>query len=321
MINKIHKNYIRKYVLENSNLNLKIMKTISLILSLFIVFSCKGNENNTTDSLIVNNKEENKLKRYEVKSGIIKYTTTTSGKVMGSVIKGSGTESVHFKDWGAIELIEEQSSQTTTTKIFGKTSTQTTNTHTISKLDNGESYHVDFDKKQIYLRRDMAMDITKVLHPKADAGDVGKNMLEGIGGKKIGNENYLGYDCEVWDVKAGKQWMYKGVVLKIEMTVLGLTTIKKATSAKFSISVSDNNFKLPDFPVQKEEGFLDNTAFENDMEDVNDNMDKISSMSFEEWKKMALTDKDDDEIQNMSEEELRQTYDMIQKMIKMRGAN
>jgi len=295
------------------------MKKLSIILSLLIaITSCKGNEKNTVDSLAFINKQENKLKRYEVKSGIIQYNTSTSGNVLGSVIKGSGTESVYFKDWGAIELIEEQSSQTTTAKIFGKTSTQTTNTHTISKLDNGESYYVDFDKKQIYLRRDMAMDITKVLHPKADAGDVGKNMLEGIGGKKIGNENYLGYDCEVWDVKAGKQWMYKGVVLKIEMTALGLTTIKEATSAKFNISVSDKNFKLPNFPVQKEEGFLNNTAFENDMEDMNANMDKISKMSFEEWKKMALTDKDDDEIQNMSEEELRQTYDMIQKMVKMK---
>jgi len=295
------------------------MKKVSIILSLFIVFSCKGNENNTTDSLTVTNKEQDKLKRYEVKSGIIHYTTTTSGKVIGSVIKGSGTENIYFKDWGAIELIEEQSSQTTTTKIFGKTSTQTTNTHTISKLDNGESYYVDFDKKQIYLRRDMAMDLTKAFHPNADAGDVGKNMLEGMGGEKIGNENYLGYDCEVWDIKAGKQWMYKGVVLKIEITVLGITTIKEATSAKFSMSVADNNFKLPDFPMQKEEGYIDNTEFETNIEDMDNNMDKISKMSFDEWKKLAL--EDDDEMQNMSEEELRQTYDMIQKMVKMRQAS
>jgi len=294
------------------------MKKLSILLSLFIVFSCKGNENNTADSLGTANKQENKLKRYEVKSGIIKYTSTSTGKVMGAVIKGSGTESVYFKDWGAIELIEEQSSQTTTTKIFGKTSTQTTNTHTISKLDNGENYHVDFDKKQIYLRRDMAMDLTKAFHPNADAGAVGKNMLQGMGGKKIGNEKFLGYNCEVWDIMGAKQLMYKGVVLKLEMTVIGITTIKEATSAKFNISVSDNNFQLPDFPIQKEEGFLDNTAFENDMEDMNDNMDKISKMSFEEWKKLALADKEDEEMQNMSEEELRQTYDMIQKMIKMR---
>ncbi len=50
-------------------------------------------------------------------------------------------------------------------------------------------------------------------------------------------------------------------------------------------------------------------------------MEKMSKMSFEEWKKMALKDKEDEEIQNMSEEELRQTYNMIQKVIKMRKGN
>lgn len=295
------------------------MKKISIIISILIVItSCKGNEKNTVDSLAVINKQENELKRYEVKSGIVEYTTTTSGKVMGSVIKGSGTESLYFKEWGAVELVEEKSSQTTNTKIFGKKSTETTNTHTISKLDNGESYHVNFDKKQIFLRRDMAMDMTKAYHPNADAGDVGKNMLESMGGNKIGNEKFLGYDCEVWDIKAGKQWMYKGVVLKIEMTVLGITTIKEATSAKFNTSVSDKYFKLPDYPIQKEEGFMNNEEFEDDMEDMNAKMDKISKMSFEEWKKMALADKEDEEMQNMSEVELRQTYDMIQKMVKMK---
>ncbi len=293
------------------------MKKLIIILSLLIVtISCKGNENK--DSLDVTDKQENKLKRYEVKSGIVKYTSTISGKVMGSVITGSGTESLYFKDWGAVELVEEKSSQTTNTKFFGKKNTETTNTHTISKLDNGESYHVDFDKKQIFLRRDMAMDMTKAFHPNADAGDVGKNMLESMGGKIIGNEKFLGYDCEIWDVMGAKQWMYKGVVLKLEMTLMGITTVKIATSAKFNISVSDKYFKLPDYPIQKEEGFMNNEEFEDDMGDMDANMDKISKMSFEEWKKMALADKEDEEMQNMSEKELRQTYDMIQKMVKMR---
>ncbi len=296
------------------------MKKLSIILSLFIVItSCKGNENKSADSLSVkSDKQESKLKRYEVKSGIIQYKSTVSGKVMGSVITGSGTESIYFKDWGAIELLEEQSTQTTKTNIFGRKNTETTNTHTMSKLDNGESYHVDFDKKQIFLRRDMAMDMTKALHPDADAGDVGKNMLESMGGKKIGNETYLGYNCEIWDIMGGKQWMYKGTVLKLEMTIMGITTIKEATSAKFNVSVSDKYFQLPDFPIQKEEGFLDNDAFEDDMEDMNANMDKLEKMSFEEWKKLALADKEDEEMQNMSDEELLQTYDMLQKMIKMR---
>ncbi len=291
------------------------MKKLNLlILLLALTISCKGNENK--DSLTVTDKQENKLKRYEVKSGIVQYTSTISGKVLGSVIKGSGSESLFFRDWGAVELVEEQSNQTTNTKIFGKKSTETTNTHTMSKLDNGESYHVDFDEKQIYLRRDMAMDMTKIFHPNADAGDVGKNMLESVGGKKTGNEKVLGYDCEIWDISGAKQWMYKGVVLRLKMTLMGITTVKEATSAKFNVSIADKHFKLPNYTIQKEEGFMDNEAFEEDMEDMDAKMDEMSKMSFSEWKKLAQ--ENDPEMKQMSDEELKQTYDMMQKMIKMR---
>ncbi|MFK5877895.1 MAG: hypothetical protein QM478_00210 [Flavobacteriaceae bacterium] len=285
------------------------MKKLSILLAFFIaITSCKGSE--------ANNGDQQQIKRYKVESGIIIYEITVNGKVMGSTISGSGTEKLYFKDWGAIELVEEQSNQTTSTKFFGKKNTETTNTHTMSKLDNGESYHVDFDKKEIYAGRDMAMDMVNLFHPQSDAGDVGKTMAEGVGGKIIGKENFLGYPCEIYDIMGSKQWIYKGVSLKSEMTIMGITTVKKATSAKFNVSVANKYFKLPDYPIQKEEGFMDNEAFEEDMEDMNANMEKMSKMSFNEWKK--LIQENDPEMEQMSDKELRETFDMMQKMIKMR---
>ena len=162
-----------------------------LFLSLFIT-SCKGKEKNTADSLSVQSEnQDKKLKRYNVKSGIVTYKITISGKVLGSTITGSGTENLYFKNWGAIELVEEKSTKTTKMKLFGKRKTETTNTHTMNKLDNGESYHVDFEHKVIHLRRDMAMDLSSMFHPESDAGEVGKNMVEGVGGKIIGTEVYI----------------------------------------------------------------------------------------------------------------------------------
>ncbi len=296
------------------------MKKVSIIIALFIVIvSCKGNETKVSnDTKSKTEKQDPKLKRYEIKSGIVHYKSTVSGKVMGSVISGSGTEDIFFKDWGALELVETKATQTTNTNIFGQKKSETTNTHTIAKLDNGESYHVDFNKKQIFLRRDMGMDMTKTFQPNADAGKVGKSMLESMGGKKVGNEKFLGYDCEVWDVMGAKQWMYKGVVLKLEMTVMGIKTIKEATSAKFDINVPDTKFQLPNFPIIKEEGFLNNDEMDDEMKEMDANMDKLAKMSYQDWKKEALSHDEDGELKNMSEEELRQTYDMMQKMIKMR---
>lgn len=265
-----------------------------------------------------NSNEQNKLKRYDLKSGIVEYTTTISGKVFGSTINGSGTESLYFKDWGALELKETKTTQTTTTKIFGHGNSETENTHVMNKLDNGETYLVDFDKKQIFAGRDMAMEMTKTFHPDGDAGEVGESMLEGMGGEKVGTEKFLGYNCDVWDIPGGKQWLYNGLVLKFEMKVLGITTITEATSAKFDIKVADNFFELPDFPIQKEEGYMDNEEYEEEMEDMDDKMEELSKMSFKEWKKMALADKDNEKMQQMTDEELLQTYEMMQKMLKMK---
>ncbi len=283
------------------------MRKLSLFFLLFFaIYSCNA----------IN---QDKLKRYKLKSGMVEYTTTISGKMMGSTIIGSGTEKLYFKDWGALELKEEESTKTTTIKIFGRGKTETENTHVINKLDNGESYHVDFDKKEIYAGRDMAMDMTKAFQPNADAGAVGKNMLESMGGKKVGSGKLLGYNCEIWELSGGKQWMYKGVVLKLEMTMLGITTITQAKKADFDIAVPDKYFDLPDFPIQKEEGFMKNEEYQNNMEDMDANIEKLENMSYEEWKKLAV--KDDEESRNMSDQELHQTYDMIQKMIKAKLKN
>lgn len=280
------------------------MKNFTLILSLCIAF------------VSYNSNAQNKLKRYDLKSGIVEYETTISGKMMGSTFSGNGTEKLYFKDWGAVELKETELSQTTTIKIFGKGKTETENTHTINKLDNGKSYLVDFDKKQIYASRDMAMDMTTAFYPDANAGEAGKSMLESMGGEKVGNKKFMGYDCEIWELSGGKQWIYRGVMLKIEMTMLGITTITQAKTADFDGSVPDKYFKLPDFPIQQEEGFMDDEEYEDNMEDMDAKMEELSKMSYAEWKKLAL--RDDKEMQEMSETELRQTYDMMQKMIKAR---
>lgn len=267
-------------------------------------------------STICNLSAQNQLKRYDVKSGIVEYKTTISGKMMGSIISGDGTENLFFKDWGAIELKEIESSQTTTIKNFGKGKTETEKTHSINKLDNGKSYSVDFDNKKIYANRDMAMEITKAFQPDADAGEAGENMAESIGGKKVGTEKFKGYTCDIWEIAGGRQWNYKGVMLKMEMEMFGITTITEATTAKFDISVGNEHLKLPDFPIEYEEGFMDDDEYEEDLEDMDKKMEQMSKMSFSEWKK--LVQKNDEEMQQMSDEELHQTYDMMQKMIKAR---
>ncbi|HIP47445.1 MAG TPA: hypothetical protein EYG92_00550 [Lutibacter sp.] len=291
------------------------MKKLSILVALVIITaSCRGNENKAADSLAVNSdKQETKLKRYEVKSAMVTYKTIVSGKVMGSTISGSGTESLYFKNWGDLELKEAQSSQTTTSKFFGKSSTQTTETHTMNKLDNGKSYHVDFERKIIMLRRDMAMEMNKMF-ADGDVNKTGKQMLEGMGGKIVGQGSVLGYNCDIWDVMGAKQWIYKGLPLKIEVSIMGITTVTKAVTAKFDVSVADKYFKLPNFPIEEMEDYQNDEEYEEDRIEMKKNAQKMKNMTYAEYKAMVL--KDDPEAAEMSEEEMKQGYQMFKMMMK-----
>lgn len=289
------------------------MKKVLFILSIFIITSCKGNDEKTVDSVAVNqiNKQQKKLKRYEVKSGIVKYKITINGKVMGSTVTGSGTESLFFKNWGAIELVESNSTKTTKMHFLGKEKINSQNTHTISKLENGKSYSVDFKNATIYLQRDPMMELMK--NTNTDAGNSGKKMLKAMGGNKVGEESFLGYPCEIWDASGIKQWIYKGVTLKIESKTMGITTIKEAIQAKFNIPVSDSDFKLPNFPIIKETNYLSNDAYQAEQQETKVKMKQMQNMTFSEFKKMA---KKDPEMQNMTDEELKKQFKLMKQMLK-----
>ena len=53
-----------------------------------------------------------------------------------------------------------------------------------------------------------------------------------------------------------------------------------------------------------------------DDDEVKEGMDLMQNLSFEDWKKMVI--EGDPEMKNTSDEELRQSYDMMQKMLKLR---
>ncbi len=286
---------------------------LSLIMPLtFFVVSCNNAQNQSLQTK-ASNISKTTIKRYEVPSGMVTYNTVIKGKVMGSTIDGSGTQELYFKDWGNVELKKEDEKKVTHINIFGQKKTEVDETHTINKLDNGKSYSVDMKNKIIYVRDDPAMAMIKTFND-GDAVKTGEKMLESIGGKKIGKEKVLDYMCDVWQIPGGKQWIYKGVPLKLEMTMMGITTTQSATKAKFGINVPDKYFKLPDYPLQEIESF--------DIDDNNkqskQNTAILKKMSFEDYKKL-IKQKDPEAFKNMSKEELKMSYQLMQKMAQQMG--
>ncbi len=260
--------------------------------------------------------KENNLKRYSIKSGIVKYQITTSGKLMGGTVSGSGTKELYFKDWGAKELTKEDSKQITKINIFGQKKTDVAETHTIDKLDNGKSYSVDTKNKIIYVKQDPAMNMIKMFN-NGDAEEVGKQMLESMGGKKIGTGKVLGYTCDIWEIPGGKQWIYKGLPLKIDMTMMGIHRVEEATEAKFDIDVPEKYFQLPDYPVQEIDMGFAGGMTEQEQAEMQKNAKKMAGMSYEEYKQMLISE--DPEAAQMSEEDMKKSYEIMKKMAQAMG--
>ncbi|MCW8821088.1 MAG: DUF4412 domain-containing protein [Sulfurovum sp.] len=204
-------------------------------------------------------------KRYDVKSGIIEYAVSGGGNMMGIKTKIEGKSKTLFKEWGNIELQEE----TTKSVIMGREE----HTRQTTKIDNGKVYVVDYEQK-IIVQYDPAM----LLQSKhKDLVKSAKEMMLAMGGKKTGEETIQGYICEVWETQQMKLWLHKGILLKSEANIMGITHTSVATDIKFNASVSDQDIKLPDFPIQ---------TMEENMKNNNKNMPLMTPEQMQQMQEM-----------------------------------
>ncbi|MFT7824559.1 MAG: hypothetical protein ABXS92_07340 [Sulfurimonas sp.] len=182
-------------------------------------------------------------KRYEIKSGMIEYAISGSMNMMGVTSKTTGTGKMIFKEWGNTELHSEEK----ITTVMGRKEKQ----QELTKMENGTFYAVDFEEKAI-------ITFSPEMLSRSEYSDIqkGKEMLQQMGGKKIGEEKVLGYNCEVWGFMQSRIWLHKGILLKQEANVMGTKYTTEATLVKFNVKVSDEDFKLPDFPMKTMEEMM-----------------------------------------------------------------
>jgi len=184
-----------------------------------------------------------KSKRYEVKSGIVTYTVSGGGKIAGMMnIKMDGYKTLYFKDYGNVEVQETKETSTTMGRVDKR--------HDLVKIQDGIVYAVDFERKVI-----TKQDMSQMMNGK-DMSRMGKEMFKEMGGKKVSTGKVLGLPCEVWEMTGNKMWIHKGVTLKIETNIMGITHKEEATDVKFDVSVPSEKFKLPDYPTQSMEEMI-----------------------------------------------------------------
>lgn len=183
------------------------------------------------------------IKRYNVESGIVHFTTSISGPH----VNGSGTKDLYFKKYGALEMSYEDKSETISfINENGIEEFKTEDARSAYKIDNDKIYVVDYGASVIYTKEDPLIEYMR--QNDLDALEAGRQTMISLGGVQLDNEEILGYNCEVWELIGIKQWIYRGITLKIVANLAGITIIEEATNIKFDVSVADSYFELPNFP-------------------------------------------------------------------------
>lgn len=194
--------------------------------------------------LITNIAEAKTIKRYSLKSAIIKYEISGNGKMMGVDTNSSGTKSLYFKNYGDISI--EKLDQTITQ--FGDIPDER-RIHTLKKIDNITVYSVDFKKKKIIKSIDPIAYRYQELEQSVSDDSI--SLLIEHGGRKIGTDKVLGFKCEIWSIMGISQCLYKNQIpLWIEADIMGMKQKIIALDIKLNVNIHDKEFELPKYSIE-----------------------------------------------------------------------
>ncbi len=173
-----------------------------------------------------------KYKKYPDKSGKITYELSGDTK---------GKRTIYWDDYGMKELTEEHS----VTKTWGMKNEN--NTYVLMLGKNVYSWNDDKDKETVYLGTNPVaeawMEDSKT---NKEIEKSAKEIMEGLGFKKVGNEVFKGKNCEIWEGLGGaKTWTWKTYGLKAEVDILGIEIISTASDLDIGASVPSSKFEYP----------------------------------------------------------------------------
>jgi len=218
---------------------------------------------------------EQVFKRYPVESGMIFYDINVTGTSKGFSTRTRGIARLVFDQWGARELKEEDSTETQTGDF-----NETRDIHTMTKMDHGTIYTVDFDEQTIYKTRDRALDLA--IAQKEDLSDESIRLIKEMKGVKVGTDRVAGFPCDVWKVKDQEICLYMGIPLRITIDAPNFHSERKALQVVLNRPVPPEQFRLPDLPIVVDEEYTSNAAAQTRTEDylasVRDLQEKLASM-------------------------------------------
>ncbi len=185
------------------------MKKTHFLLTIFLILCCT----------IYSQKG---LKQYGIKSGIVEY------KLEGTT---TGTQKIYFDEYGNKSAAY---SNTTTNGIQNK------------------GWVITHNDMQYMYDRETSNKGTKMKNPLlkyfSECEDIElcvKKQLNDMGYQKEGEKTFLGKNCQIWKSKMGEMLVWKGIMLRNEMEVLGKKSIHEAISINVNVNIPESKFEIP----------------------------------------------------------------------------
>ncbi|MDT3695430.1 MAG: hypothetical protein ROY99_03495 [Ignavibacterium sp.] len=226
----------------------KIFLTLSVALS-FFVLSCGDSSKDSSD---ISNKDASSdtQKRYGIKSAVVEYIITGSQE---------GTKTLYFDKWGMRQA--EYTRSVLTVSGFSKP------INIVNIIDGDYQYMINIDQNSGTKTRNPVLKSMDELKGQKGFNEFGEQMLLSIGANKIGKEEFLGKDCDIYEMRSTgtKLWVWKWITLKSETNSRGLEINVIATRINEG-SVPKDKFTIPE-KITLNEVDLDN--IENEMREEN----------------------------------------------------
>jgi outer membrane lipoprotein-sorting protein len=209
-----------------------IMKKLFFVLSAVLLLGACGGKSGKSggEELSVNDLSKAEAKRYPFRSGVVKSTLETMG------IETFVT--TYIDDWGDWEVIET----VTPMEMMGQNLTS----RSVEIIKGDDHWKFDPDKKTgTHYSQKRAMSSLGV-----DVEEVTEEFLGKMNMEKLGEENYLGYNCKKFKIKSDKgtemvYLMYGNLMMKMDGEAMGIKTSQKVTSVEEG-SVPPEKFDLPE---------------------------------------------------------------------------
>lgn len=209
--------------------------SLSLLIALLIT-NCGDNlkkDNQPSETT----KKSNFQKRYGVKSGIIEYDLSGIQE---------GTKTLYFDDWGM--------KQAEYTRSVISVNGYTKAINLVNIIDGEYQYTINLDQKTGTKTRNPIIKEMEELKYEKGFIEFGEQMILKMGAEKIGNENFLGKDCDVYEIKKSntKLWVWNWIILKSEIKSGRINIGTTATKIETDVKIPSSKFALPEKVVLNE---------------------------------------------------------------------